>query len=992
MDLGGARQRIVLAVLALNADRVVPVDHLIDAVWGGNPPHTARSQIQISVSVLRRLFGEAGCPDAIITRSPGYTLRLDAAEVDSLHFARLIAEARRQAAAGAPAEAAATLRTALALWRGDALSNVPSEMVRRAATVLEDQRVSAIEERIHLDLALGAHQNVISELQALVTEHPLRERLYVFLMLALYRSGRQSDALKTARRAREVLTDEMGLDPGDELQRLERAILRRDPALGPVDESPPAPARTGTWPAVQTPALSGVVPRQLPASITDFIGREEQLAEIRQVLGPAADSARAGWSMPMVVISGTGGVGKSSLAIRAAHELSHEYPDGQLYADIASWGQEPDGSRILSRFLRALGVSGKAIPDGRDERGELYRSLLSGKRFLVVLDDTPPGAELLPLLPGSASCAVLITSRARLTALPGARHIDVDVFEPDESQRLLITMVGAERIAAGRESAVELANLCGGLPLALRIAGARLTARPHWPVDRMVHRLRDEANRLDELTHQGLELRSTIELTYRILDASVQRLFRLCAVMRAPDFPAWTAAALLDTSLFQAEDLLESLVEARLVDVVHYPGALPRYRLHDLIRVYAAEKLATTETDEERGAALNRVLSAWLGLAEEAHRRHYGGDFTILHGSAPRWTLPPAEAARQVGEPIEWWETERRALVVAVRQAADAGFDELCWDLALTTVGLFESRGYFDDWRECSTIAYELAVRTGNRIGMGAMQYSLGSLSVFQRRVAPALDHFTTALEILRAEGSEHGCALVLRNVAILEALRGDDHAMLAKFTESLALMRKVGDRIGEAHILHNLAQHRMKHGDHPGALDLLGQAHTICRETGCLRVEAQVMYRYAEVYLATNKLDPARQALHRVLRIVRASGDRMGEAYALFGWGRLRQQEGRLRAAELVLAHAVARASQLGEHLIEARCRCLLGEIALTADRPELALKHLRRARDLFRGLDVARYEEAGELAEQAAARMAARGLGARNGVAYLPPCVMRV
>ena len=988
VDLGGARQRIVLAVLALNAGRVVPIEQLIDAVWGGNPPTTARSQIQICISTLRRLLGDAGRPHAIVTRSPGYALHLAAADVDSLLFNQLIAQARKQAAAGVPAGAAATLREALALWHGNALSDVPSEVVRRAATVLEDQRIGALEERINLDLGLGAHQDVISELQALVTEHPLRERLYVFLMLALYRSGRQSDALKTARRAREVLIDEMGLDPGEELQRLERAILQRDPDLGEVDEPPTAgPARTGKWAVV--PAQGPVPPRQLPASITDFIGREEQLAEIRRLLGPAAESDRTRWSMPIVVISGKGGVGKSSLAVRAAHELSAKYPDGQLYADTASWSRADHNPRILARFLRALGVSGPAVPEAVGERGELYRSMLSGKRILVMLDDVPPGADLLPLLPGSASCAVIITSRVRLTDLPGARQIDVDVFDPQESARLLIHMVGAERIAAGRDAATELAKLCGGLPLALRITGARLTARPHWPVDRMVHRLRDEANRLDELSHQGLELRSNIELAYRLLDAPVQRLFRLCSVMRAPDFPGWTAAALLDTGLPAAEDLLESLVEAQLVDIVHYPGAFPRYRLHDLIRVYAAEKLAEAETAAERDAALNRVLSAWLSLAEEVHRRHYGGNFTILHGAAPRWTLRPEDAAHQIGDPTNWWETERRALIVAVRQAADAGFDELCWDLAFTAVGLFESRGYFDDWLECTTTAYELTARVGNRMGMGMMRYSLGTLFMFQSRLAEAADCFTFALEILRAEGSEHGCALVLRNAAHVDGLRGGTDAMLAKYAESLAIMRRVGDRIGEAHIMRSLAQCRLTDGDHSGALDLLDQALRICRETSCLRVEAQVMHRYAEVHLATDQLDAAWRALHRVLRIVRDSGDRIGEAHALYGLGRLRSQQGRTRDAERVLAHAIARAGRLGERLVEARARYLLSEIALATGRAEAALAQLHKARELFQRLGTTDwFDKAGDLAEQAAVTLAGRGLDADLGLGLPLAC----
>lgn len=705
VNLGGARQRIVLAVLGLNANRVVPVDQLIDAVWGAVPPTTARSQIQICISILRRLFDEAGRPKAISTRPPGYLLQSDSAEVDSLRFAALVAEARRQVDAGAKAEAADTLRTALALWRGAALAGVPSEQVQRAATVLEDQRLAAIEERIQLDLELGAHQKVVSELQGLVGEHPLRERLHAFLMLALYRCGRQADALKAARQAREVLTEELGLDPGEELQRLERAILQRDPALGVTDERPPAapPPAAPKWSPPQPRTSMVVLPHQLPASITDFVGREQQLDQIRRLLGPEPDGDQAFRGMPIVVISGMGGVGKSSLAVRAAHELSARYPDGQLYADMRSWDRQDHTAKLLARFLRALGVTGSAIPDGIEERGELYRSMLSGKRLLLVLDDVPPDVQVLPLLPGSSSCAVVITSRVRLTGLPGARQVDLDVFDLSQSLEMLTAMIGRDRIDAGQDDAAELANLCGGLPLALRITGARLTSRPHWRLGGLVHRLRDEARRLDEFAHHGLELRSNIELAYQALDDAAQRLFRLCSVMQAPDFPSWTAAALLDSSALEAEDILESLVDAQLVDIVQYPDASPRYRLHDLIRVYAAEKLHEVEPEREHLAALNRVLSGWLALAEEAHRSDYGGNYTTLHGTAPRWTMDPADARRHIGDPADWWEAERRALIVAVRQSADAGLAELCWDLALTRSASSNPRGTSTTGRSAPT-------------------------------------------------------------------------------------------------------------------------------------------------------------------------------------------------------------------------------------------------------------------------------------------------
>ncbi|SCL66570.1 AfsR/SARP family transcriptional regulator [Micromonospora eburnea] len=966
VNLGGTRQRIVLAVLALNTNRIVPVNQLIDAVWSTEPPSTARSQIQICISALRRLFDEVGRPDAISTRPPGYLLQLDPADVDSLRFAALTADARRQADAGAKAQAAETLRTALALWRGKALSGIPSEPVQRAATVLNDQWLAAVEERIQLDLDLGCHQEVTGELQGLVGEHPLRERLHTFLMLALYRCGRRADALEAARQARKVLAEELGLDPSEELHRLTRAILQRDPTLGATDEQPTPVARPADpkWapPQPRTPAV--VLPRQLPASITDFVGREPQLDQIRRLLAREPDGDQTLQGMPIVVISGMGGVGKSSLAIRTAHELSDHYSDGQLYADLRSWDRQDHTAELLARFLRALGLTGSAIPDGIEERSKLYRSMLSGKRLLLVLDDVPPDLQVLPLLPGSSSCAVVITSRLRLTGLPGARQVALDVFDLAQSLEMLTTLVGPDRVAASQQDASELAKLCGGLPLALRIAGARLVSRPHWRLGGLVHRLRDEAKRLDEFTHHGLELRSNIELAYRALDGVGQRLLRLCSLLRAPDFPSWTAAALLDSSVIEAEDILESLVDAQLVDIVQYPDASPRYRLHDLIRVYAAEKLGEVETERERVVALARVLSGWLALAEEAHRSDYGGNYTTLHGTATRWTMDPADVAEHVGDPADWWEAERRALVVAVRQSADAGLVELCWDLALTAVSLFESKGYFDDWRECATTAYAAAERAGNRVGMAAMRYSLGTLHMFQTRLAEADVCFATALEIFAEEGVEHGSGLVLRNAAHIDGLRGDTGSMLAKYARSLEIMRRVGDRIGEAHIMRSLARHRMDEGDHGGAIELLDQALVICRETGCLRVEAQVMHRFAEVYLATDQIELARQPIYRALRIVRATGDRIGETHALYGLGILRHREGRPDNASMILTHTLNRSRRLGERLIEARCRYSLGEIALATGRISGGMEHLRAACDLFEHLgSTVWYERANSL-----------------------------
>ncbi|WP_244950151.1 AfsR/SARP family transcriptional regulator [Streptomyces griseofuscus] len=975
LDVGGPRQRVVLAMLGLNVNRTLSTEQLIDAVWGDAPPVTARGQIQVAISTLRKQFARAGRPDAIRTRAPGYVLELAPESVDSLEFDRLVTSAREDSRADRVTEAAATLRKALDLWRGPALDGVPSDSVRPVARHYDDRRLAAIEECLRLELLLARHGEVCAELTVLIGRYPLRERLYELLMLALYRSGRQAEALATFQRARRALVEEMGIEPGQELRDLEQAILRQSPALDlpapPPHRAVPAhpaarpdtpdamntagtPGTPGTADARDTPDTrdSGfrLVPRQLPATIGDFTGRRAQLDEIKELLVASSRAESPGYAVPIVDISGPGGVGKSALAVRAAHEVSRHFPDGHLYADLHTVSGAAQITALLARFLRALGIPAKAIPDDAQERAEMYRSRLADSRVLVVLDGVTGAEQVTPLLPGSGGCAVITTSRARLAGTDGVRGIDLAAFDMANALELLAGIVGRERVQAELDTAVELVNLCDALPLALRIAGARLASHPHWRIEWLVQRLRDERRRLDELSHRGLELRSTISLTYRALPPTAQRLFRLFSLVQAPDSPAWVAAALLDTDFAAAEDTLDALVEAQVMDTVRYPDSLrPRYRFHDLIRAYAREELLATEPPEEQDAALARVLGGWLSLVEEAHREEYGGDYTIIHGRAERWKLPADADVEPAGRPMERLSGERRALVTAVRQAAAAGMDELCWDLALTSVTLFEAKGYFDDWKETTRLAYEASARAGNRIGQAAMSYSLGTLHMFQTQMEQADERFGRARELFEAEGHDHGRALVLRNAAYLDSVRGDDAAMREKYDEALAITRLVGDRIGEAHILRSLAGWWLASGHTERARTLLEQALTISREENCLRVQAQVLQRFAELHLALDQPRHAQEALREVLRIVRDSGDRIGEAYALYGLGALRRREKRLDSATDTLTRALNLSRQVGERVVEARSCYALAEIALVRGDHQLAATHLEAARDLF-------------------------------------------
>jgi DNA-binding SARP family transcriptional activator len=942
LKVGGPKEQVVLAALALNANRATAIDHLVEAVWGMDPPSSARMQIQKCVHGLRKLFNEVGQPGTIRTSPPGYLLDIPPGELDHEEFARLVGVARKQVAAGGGDDAAASLREALALWRGPALAGVRSDLVQRQAALLNDARFAAIEERVRLDLAMGRHEELVNELNGLIDSAPLRERLYGYRMLALYRSGRQAEALEVFRRARTTLIDEVGVEPGQELRDLERAILNRDPALDVTTSGSGSSRRAGEQPAGQPRT-----PRPLPGSTADFVGREAHIAEIKSML-----SGEASFAVRVLVISGKGGVGKSTLALRVAHELSDAYPHGHLYADL----EDPDaGERpttLLARFLRALGVVGSAMPEGQRERAELYRSLLANKQLLVVLDGVTSEEQVIPLLPGTGACPVIATSRARLTGLPGARLIDIEVFDTNQSVELLAKIVGPERVRVERDAAAELVRLCGGLPLALRIAGGRLASRPQLRVAGLVRRLADETRRLDELSHRGLELRASIGLTYRGLPVQARRLFRLFALVPAPDFPGWTAAALLDIGQNEADDALAHLVDAHVVDMLEYPSGRIRFRLHDLIRLYAHEQLMETEPVADRRDALGRVLGAWLALAERAYRKEYGGDYSILHGSASRWHPVEEIDIDPDDDPMEWWESERRALIAGVRKAAAEGMDELCWDLACTLANLFEVKGHFDDWAETARLALEATERAGNRFGRAAALYSLGALYIYQKRLTDAEQCLADALEIFEEEGSTLGRALVLRVSASVDRMQGNIPMMLDRYERAQALMREVGDPVGEAYILRNLAKFQTDEGNLDAARVMLDEALTLCQKVNYRRGEAQTLSRFAGLHLVTGNTALARQEFQRVLRIVRDIGDRTGEAHALYGLGLIRRQEGKLDSAETTLVHALTLSLQVGERLIEAQARYALGGIQLARGNNPVAETHLEKARDHFADL----------------------------------------
>jgi DNA-binding SARP family transcriptional activator/tetratricopeptide (TPR) repeat protein len=1066
VQLGGARERTVLAMLLLEAGHVIPVERLIDAVWGDDPPATSRGQIQICISNLRRRIVAGGGDDLIETRRPGYLLRVPAGTLDLHRFEAEVVEGQAALAAGDPAGSARILRDALQLWRGPALADVDSTLVQQGVGRLNERRLAVLGESLKSGLIAGEQHRLIGELTSLAAEYPLHEHFRALLMIALYSAGRQAEALDAYRKVREELQSELGIDPGSELRNLHRAMLAgtfslpgTEPDQGTSahqsetagstgwddrgwddrgredrgrdergrddrnrhsrgrdgqgqDEQGQRPrnhdeggrdeqygdgyaagygdgyddrderrrgARDGgdphagnaaepAWlPAGRAPHSSGAhtgqdsgesgraqtqtraqaqaraaaesppeetkrrAPSLLPADIPDFTSRSETVdAIVRQVGGdqrlPGEQAVR------VCVIVGQGGAGKTTLAVHVAHLLTPDFPDGRLFAHLRVGDRPANPSDILERFLRALGVVGPSLPKSLEERAELFRDLVSGRRVLVVLDDAMTERQVSWLLPGSADCSVIVTSRQRLTGLPSAGRVEIGALSESGAAALLARYIGETRVVAEAESVTELSQLCGRLPLALRICAARLAARPHWSVADLVDRLLDESRRLDELNHGEMQVRASISLTYDSLPDDARLLFRRLALLDVPNFAAWVGSPLLQVDVLRAQEALEVLAEAYLIDATPGPGGHVRYSFHDIMRPFAQERLAE-ESSEERLGALERWLGAMLSLTGEAHRREYAGGYLERRSGASRWRLPDRLVDRLLSDPLSWYEQERTSIVSAVRQASAAGLVEHCWDLALSSVTLFEAHSYFGNWRETHEIALKAACRAGDRHGEAAMRYSLGSLHMFEQSTDPAMRQFERAHALYRELGDEHGAALVLRNMAYLDRLTGDITSAQARWEEALGALQVAGDRVAEAHVLHNMAQVHVDCGEPATALRLLERAEAICREVGNRRVTAQVQNRLGDLHLRAGRLDDAYVAYTRVLDSVRATGDRVGECYALLGLATVDLRRGEPGAARAMLTEALELAVGAGARMVESRIALALGEALLTSD-----------------------------------------------------------
>jgi len=595
IPVGGSRQRVVLAMLLLTPGRVVSIDRLRDAVWGGRAPTTSRTQIAICVAALRKAFKTAGHANQIIeTASPGYMIVDEGHRIDAVTFASQVAEAKVMVQRGQTAGGASLLSEALGLWRGLALADINGLTVEAESARLEEKRFEAYELWAHLQLDLGQHREVVAELAGVVDQQPLRDQIRATLMLAHYRSGQRSESLKLFREARKLSIDELGLEPSRVLQDLHSAILREEPAL--------MPAIAAAGPVEQLPA-------RLPPEVPAFSGRGPELSQLDGLL----DGQPAGASAAFGVIEGRTGVGKTALAVCWARRVADAFPDGQLFADLrGSDASAPvPADVVLPAFLRSLGVAEAELPSGLEDQASLFQRCLDGRRVLVILDNVEDSLQIQLLIPRSSTCCVLATSRRSFGGGPTVR-CRLAPLDRAQSVAMLATSVGDGRVREDLNGTEQVVELCDRLPSALVAAAERLVAKPHWTVRHLLARLRDPLHRLDELSHGQKGVRVAFERSYRDLNPGAALMYHRLGLLPEARFAAASGAHLLDTSPLDAENLIEQLVDGALVAVVgrETDGQL-RYELPGLLRLHARECAQVSESPAESAAAAAR-LTAWL--------------------------------------------------------------------------------------------------------------------------------------------------------------------------------------------------------------------------------------------------------------------------------------------------------------------------------------------------------------------------------------------
>lgn len=935
-DVRIPKLRSLIASLLVRPRQVVPIEQLVLELWGEKPPKTATTQVHGYVLRLRRLLGD---PDGrlLVTAAPGYRLLLgedpDVPDTDAARFEVLTHEGLRWHRSGQPDVAAELLGEALALWRGPAFADVPesaeSTAIAAEAARLTEQRLTALDARIDADLERGRHTVLIGELQHLVEEHPLREQAWHRLMLALSRSGRQAEALQAFQRVRTILVDELGVEPGTALRELHQQVLAGEVEAESLEAEPPA---------VVEPQVC-----QLPADVPDFTGRRAPLDALDELLAARSPEAPP----PVAVISGGPGIGKSTLALHAARRATPGFPDGQLYLDLAGTSPDPrDPAVLLAEVLHALGVTGAAVPDGLHARAAHYRSLLTDRRMLLVLDDAGQADQARWLQPPNGNCAVIITSRAVLTDLPGARHLELDVLDDAEAHDLFTCIVGADRTDREPEQAVAILRACGHLPLAIRIAAGKLLGRPAWSLRVLRERLEDESRRLSELRLGDLGVRASFDLSVRLLPDDAITALRLFGILGPQTVPGWVVAPLLDRA--DADDVLDTLVDANLARLTTTDATgQPRYRLHDLLRAYAAEG-AEAIPHAERHAAVTRLLATWLDLATRAADALPPSLFRPPPGSAPRRRARDDVERLVVADPVRWFGTERAALLGAVRLAADWELDELAWELATVAVTYDDHHSRYEDWQRGHQVALGAVRRAGNRQGEAVLLRGLAQVQIYRDNFAEATANLRRSIELFRQVGDKLGEGLATAGLGTIHRVVDEHEPALGHATRALELVSAAGDRHTEAQLMSAIGTIHLAGGNHDAARGWFDDALGLCRALGDVHREAVVLREMSTLH----EPDEALECLRRARDIFTDLADDRCVAYTLMKSGQIHATRGeRARAVpDLELAAEIFRRN--GSRLDEARCWELLGTFEAENGNPAGAQRHLDQARSLWRSV----------------------------------------
>ncbi len=891
------KQRALLAALLVNANRAVPAEELALVLWGDAPPASARVTLQNYVKRLRKALDVEG-DTRIVTVAGGYLIRVDVAELDLSQFEAAKERARAAARQESWELASAELREALALWRGEPLADVPSDhLALRLGPRLAELRLQAVEARVEADLHLGRHSEVIPELWQLADAHPLRERLVALLMLALYRDGRQGDALVVYQRARRVLIEELGSEPGPELRRLHQQVLAAAPALGaPLGgRGADAPGRAGPMPAVSTHA---VVPRQLPGLVRHFAGRAAELEVLTRLLDSAHDQTPG--TMVISVISGTAGVGKTALAIHWAHRVAARFPDGQLYVNLHGYDRARTPvppAEVARGLLNSLQVPSEQMPRDQDPCLNLFRSLVAGRRMLIVLDNARDTDQVRPLLPGGAGCLVLVTSRSQLASLiaaEGAHPVVLDVLTEADARELLAKHLGPGRVAAEPHMATELIALCARLPLALVIAAAQVALQRRMSLATLVSELRDARGRLDALDAGDASgsVRTAFSWSYPYLPAAVARMFRMLSLHPGPDISTAAAASLAGTRRDEADRMLRQLTRASLVT----SGRPGRFAFHDLLRVYAGELADATDSREECQRATCRVLDHYLQTARQA-------DEMLKRVREPVAALPPQpgvvpEVVSGYEEAMAWFQAERQVMPVLVGTAARAGLHTCAWQLAEVLTTFADRRGYWDSLLPVQQTALAASQSLGDRQKQAICHHRLGQTNNRLGNDEDARTHFGKALDLYRQLGDRIGQGRVHSSLGALAERQGRHRDALQHSLQALGLFRAVGDRGWQATVINNIGWCHARLGEFGQAQECARQAISLHQELGKRESEACAWDSLGYTHAQLGQYRDALACYERALSIFRQLGDRFNEADVLGHLGDYHRDTGDLPAA----------------------------------------------------------------------------------------------